>query len=36
MSRAIIPWLMPLLAVLAAVSLWPPLSTWLPSLFLQR
>ena len=36
MSRAILPWLMPLLAVLAAITLWPPLSTWLPSLFLQR
>jgi tripartite ATP-independent transporter DctM subunit len=30
MSRAIVPWLLPLLAVLAAVSLWPPLTTWLP------
>ena len=32
MSRAIVPWLIPLLAVLAAISLWPPLTTWLPSL----
>lgn len=32
MSRAIIPWLIPLLAVLVATSLWPPLATWLPNL----
>jgi tripartite ATP-independent transporter DctM subunit len=32
MSRAILPWLAPLLAVLAAITLWPPLTTWLPSL----
>ena len=32
MSRAIVPWLIPLLAVLAAITLWPPLTTWLPSL----
>jgi len=32
MSRAIIPWLIPLLAVLLAITLWPPLTTWLPSL----
>lgn len=30
MSRAIVPWLIPLLAV----SLWPPLTTWLPGLVL--
>jgi tripartite ATP-independent transporter DctM subunit len=36
MSRAIVPWLIPLLAVLLAVSLWPPLSTWLPSIVLAR
>ncbi|PWW04473.1 tripartite ATP-independent transporter DctM subunit [Hoeflea marina] len=34
MSRAIVPWLIPLLAVLLAVSLWPPLTTWLPGLVL--
>lgn len=34
MSRAIVPWLIPLLAVLIAVSLWPPLTTWLPGLVL--
>jgi tripartite ATP-independent transporter DctM subunit len=36
MSRAIVPWLMPLLAVLVACTLWPPLTTWLPALFLGR
>ncbi|MCO5069924.1 MAG: TRAP transporter large permease [Rhizobiaceae bacterium] len=34
MSRAIIPWLIPLLFVLAAVSVWPPLTTWLPGLLI--
>jgi tripartite ATP-independent transporter DctM subunit len=36
MSRAILPWLMPLLAVLAAVTFWPPLATFLPGLVLGR
>ena len=36
MSRAILPWLIPLLAVLAAITLWPPLTTWLPKLVLGR
>ncbi len=36
MSRAIVPWLMPLLAVLVACTVWPPLTTWLPTLFLGR
>ena len=30
MSRAILPWLVPLLVVLLAISLWPPLTLWLP------
>ncbi len=30
MSRAIVPWLLPLLGVLIALSLWPALTTWLP------
>jgi tripartite ATP-independent transporter DctM subunit len=30
MSRAILPWLIPLLVVLLAISLWPPLTLWLP------
>jgi tripartite ATP-independent transporter DctM subunit len=34
MSRAVLPWLVPLLVVLAAVTLWPPLTTWLPRLVL--
>jgi tripartite ATP-independent transporter DctM subunit len=33
-SRAILPWLVPLLLVLAAVTLWPPLTLWLPSVFM--
>jgi tripartite ATP-independent transporter DctM subunit len=36
MSRAIVPWLMPLLAVLMLVSLLPPLTTALPALLLGR
>jgi tripartite ATP-independent transporter DctM subunit len=32
MARAILPWLVPLLAVLLAVSFWPPLTLWLPNL----
>jgi tripartite ATP-independent transporter DctM subunit len=34
LSRAILPWLVPLLVVLAAITLWPPLTTWLPRLVL--
>jgi tripartite ATP-independent transporter DctM subunit len=30
MSRAILPWLIPLLVVLLAISVWPPLTLWLP------
>lgn len=36
MSRAIVPWLMPLLAVLLAITFWPPLTTWLPKLVMGR
>jgi len=32
MSRAILPWLVPLLAVLALITLWPPLTLFLPNL----
>lgn len=32
MSRAILPWLIPLLVVLLAITLFPPLTTWLPKL----
>jgi tripartite ATP-independent transporter DctM subunit len=35
MSRAIVPWLVPLLAVLAATTLFPPLTTFLPNLLLR-
>jgi TRAP-type C4-dicarboxylate transport system permease large subunit len=31
MARAILPWLVPLLVVLAAITLWPPLTLWLPT-----
>ena len=33
MSRAILPWLIPLVAVLLAITIWPPLTLWLPSLY---
>lgn len=36
MSRAILPWLVPLLAVLAAITFWPPFTTWLPGLVMGR
>jgi tripartite ATP-independent transporter DctM subunit len=29
-SRAILPWLVPLLLVLVAITIWPPLTLWLP------
>jgi tripartite ATP-independent transporter DctM subunit len=32
MSHAILPWLVPLLIVLAAVTFWPSLTLWLPNL----
>jgi tripartite ATP-independent transporter DctM subunit len=31
MARAIVPWLVPLLAVLAAITLWPGLTLWVPT-----
>ena len=30
MSRAVLPWIVPLLLVLVAITLFPPLTTWLP------
>jgi tripartite ATP-independent transporter DctM subunit len=30
MARAILPWLIPLLVVLAAITVYPPLTLWLP------
>jgi len=32
MSRAILPWLVQLLVVLALITVWPPLTMWLPNL----
>jgi TRAP-type C4-dicarboxylate transport system permease large subunit len=34
--RAVLPFLVPLLAVLVMITLWPPLTTWLPGLLLGR
>src|SRR4030095_13804953 len=31
-SRVIVPFLTPLLVVLAGITVWPPLTTWLPQL----
>jgi tripartite ATP-independent transporter DctM subunit len=36
MSRAIVPFLIPLLVVLAGITLWPPLTTWLPQLLIGK
>ena len=36
MARAVAPYLVPLIAVLAMITLWPPLTTWLPTLLLAR
>jgi tripartite ATP-independent transporter DctM subunit len=33
---ATLPFLVPLVAVLAAITLWPPLTTWLPSVLMGR
>ena len=35
-SRAILPWLVPLLVVLMAITVWPPLTLWLPSAVMGR
>ncbi len=32
MTRVILPWMIPLLAVLIAISVWPKLTLWLPTL----
>ena len=34
--KAVLPYLVPLIAVLAMITVWPPLTTWLPSLLLGR
>jgi tripartite ATP-independent transporter DctM subunit len=36
MSRAILPWLVPLLLVLLLITLWPPLTLWLPHLIMGK
>ena len=36
MSRAILPWLVPLLIVLAAITVFPPLTLWLPQAVMGR
>lgn len=36
MTRAIVPFLIQLLVVLAASTLWPPLTTWLPQILIGR
>jgi tripartite ATP-independent transporter DctM subunit len=36
MARAVLPYLVPLCAVLALVTLWPPLTTFVPKLLLGR
>jgi tripartite ATP-independent transporter DctM subunit len=36
MSRAILPWLLPLIGVLLAITLWPPLTTFLPNLLMGK
>jgi len=35
-SRAILPWLVPLLIVLAAITVWPALTLWLPARLMGR
>jgi tripartite ATP-independent transporter DctM subunit len=35
-SRAILPWLAPLLIVLLAITVWPPLTLWLPALLMNK
>jgi tripartite ATP-independent transporter DctM subunit len=35
-SRAILPWLVPLLIVLLAITVWPPLTLWLPGLMMSK
>jgi len=35
-SRAILPWLVPLLIVLLAITVWPPLTLWLPAHIMSK
>ena len=34
-SRAILPWLAPLLVVLVAITVWPALTLWLPGFLMK-
>jgi len=36
MSRAVAPYLIPLIGVLVLITLWPPLTLWLPGLLLGK
>jgi TRAP-type C4-dicarboxylate transport system permease large subunit len=36
MSRAVLPWLVPLLLTLVAITVWPPLTTALPHWVMGR
>ena len=36
MSRAILRWLIPLVLVLAGITVWPPLTLWLPNLMMGK
>ena len=36
LTRAILPWLVPLMSVLLAITLWPPLTTWLPQFIVRN
>ncbi len=36
MSRAVVPYLIPLLAVLALITVWPALTLWLPGVLLAK
>jgi len=35
-SRAVAPYLIPLLAVLVLITVWPPATTWLPGVLLGK
>ena len=34
-TRAVLPWLIPLFVVLAMITLWPPVTTWLPDMLMS-
>jgi TRAP-type C4-dicarboxylate transport system permease large subunit len=35
-SRAILPWLVPLLIVLIAITVWPSMTLWLPTVVMGK